>query len=103
MKCAIMVLSLLLTSSVGLSQSTEPLPKWKFVAQINNDRIEFKCIEGCAWRLIAVGCAEFDECRWTLDQNGLMAHAEPFDFDSELEKGREEYQRRLQELLRRQP
>ena len=102
MKLAIGVLLLLLTSAIALSQSAGPAPEWKIVAQVNGDRVEFKCVEGCLWTLTAVGCADIDQCRWTLDQSGILASADPFDYETELEKGRQEHQRRQQEEAERQ-
>ena len=99
MKLAVFLLVLLFSSSSVLSQSGGQPTEWKIVAQINGDRIEFKCIEGCMWTLTSVTCVEPEQCRMTLDQSGIMGYAEPFDYEADLEKGREEYERRLSPIL----
>ena len=98
MKFAMIVSILLLASSSVVSQSAGEPTEWKIVAQVSENRIEFKCVEGCLWTLNAVECANVDECRWTLDQSGVLADATPFDFEAELEKGREGYKRRAEEI-----
>lgn len=102
MKLTTILLALLLTSSSVLSQSGSQPPEWKIVAQISGDRIEFKCTEGCMWTLTSVTCGELEQCRLTLDQSGILAYAEPFDYEAELEKGRQEYERQRQEPLEEQ-
>lgn len=98
MRFAMIVSFLLLTSSSVVSQPAGEPPEWKIVAQVNENRIEFKCVEGCLWTLNAVECANVDECRWTLDQSGVLVDATPFNFEAELRKGREEYERRAEEI-----
>ena len=98
MKFAMIISILLLASSSVVSQSVGEPPKWKIVAQVNENRIEFKCVEGCLWTLNAVECSNVDECRWTLDQSGVLADAARFNFEAELEKGRDEYKRRAEEI-----
>lgn len=97
MKLTAIMLMLLLASSSVLSQSGNQPPEWKIVAQVSGDRIEFKCIEGCTWTLNSMTCGELEQCRWTLDQTGILAYAKPFDYEAELEKGRQEYEKRWRE------
>lgn len=88
------LLLLLLLSSVVFSQSAKKPESWQIVGQVNGDRIEFKCTEGCLWSLNSVTCSQVDQCRWTLDESGISTQADSFDYELELEKGRQDYQRR---------
>ncbi len=95
MKLMITMLFLMLTvSSSSLGQSPKQPEAWRIIGQVNGNRVEFMCLDGCNWRLNSVNCIDIAECRWTLDQGGLLAYAEPFDYELELERGRLEYKRR---------
>ena len=89
-----MVFLMLAVSSSSLGQSPKQPEAWRIIGQVNGNRVEFKCLEGCYWNLNSVSCIDIAECRWTVDQSGLLAHAEPFDYELELERGRLEYKRR---------
>ena len=95
---AILFVFLLVSSSV-LSQSETRTPEWTIVTQLNGDRIELKCIDGCSWKLNSVTCGHLEQCRFTLDEGGVRGYAEPFDYEAELEKGRKEYEEQRRQLL----
>ena len=84
------VLFSLIASSTTLGQSPPNPPTWRIAGQVNGNRIEFKCLEGCDFLFVGVGCNDFANCSWTLDQSGIGTPGEPFD----IPKGREEAQER---------
>lgn len=81
-----LILLLVTASSMTLGQQPANWPEWKIVGQINGNNVEFKCIEGCMYTHVNVGCRELANCRWTLDQSGITTYAEPFDMKKEIEE-----------------
>ena len=83
------VLFSLIASSTTLGQSPPNPPIWRVVGQVNGNRIEFKCLEGCNFLFVGVGCNDLANCRWTLDQSGIGSRGEPFNIVKEREKLKE--------------
>lgn len=80
-----LLLMTVIAASVAGGQTQPTVPEWKIVGQINGNNIEFKCIEGCAYTYISAGCRDLTDCRWTLDQAGIMTSGDPFDMQKEIE------------------
>ena len=80
------VLFSLIASSTTLGQSPPEPPIWRVAGQVNGNRIEFKCLEGCNFLFVGVVCNDFANCSWRLDQSGIGSIAAPFDMAKEREK-----------------
>jgi len=73
-------------SASGRVPASSPL--WTVVGQVNGNRIEFKCVDGCIFSFLSVTCLDLADCRWTLDEGGISGYAKPFDVKKEVEQVR---------------